>query len=229
LFQSIRSVALQNLRRLRKQLKSLSPDLQPVAQQVLERESQILELYRQLIQQNFEAARIRIHGDFHLGQVLWTGRDFVFLGLEGDANVTISERQIKRSPLQDVARMLRSFHHAAYAGFHKQVELGVIARENLPQFEPWVRHWNRAVSRAFLQTYCEKLKSSALIPVEEEKLRTMLMVYLLNQVLDELGRELPALSENIRVPLLAVLYLTDEPITVHATPEAEPKAVPPNS
>ena len=104
----------------------------------------------------FAARRIRIHGDLHLGQVLWTGRDFVFLDFEGDATMPISERRIKRSPLRDVARMLRSFHHAAYAGFHQQAELGVISRENLPKFEPWVRHWNRAVSRAYLQAYCQR-------------------------------------------------------------------------
>ena len=89
--------------------------------------------YRQLIERNFAAKRIRIHGDCHLGQMLWTGRDFVFLDLQGDAAMPISERRIKRSPLRDVARMVRSFHHAAYAGFHRQVELGVISRENLPE------------------------------------------------------------------------------------------------
>ena len=77
--------------------------------------------------------RIRIHGDLQLGQVLWTGRDFVFLDFEGDATRPISERRIKRSPLRDMARMLRSFHHATYAGFHQQAERGVISPENLPQ------------------------------------------------------------------------------------------------
>ncbi len=181
---------MQNLRLLRKQIKSLPPELAPVAQRVVELEAAILQRYRRLVEQNFAARRIRIHGDLHLGQVLWTGRDFVFLDFEGDATVPISERRIKRSPLRDVARMVRSFHHAAYAGFHQQVELGVIARENLPKFEPWVRHWNLAVSRAFLQAYFRGLEKSEILPRDEEKLRMMLLAYLLNQVMDELGREL---------------------------------------
>ena len=96
--------------------------------------------------------------------------------------------------------MLRSFHHATYAGFHQQAERGVISRENLPKFEPWIRHWNRAVSRAFLQAYCQRLRPSGILPGEEDKLHMMLVAYLLNQVMDELGDELQLHSDNVRAP-----------------------------
>ena len=210
LFQSMRSLALKNLRRLRKQMKTLPPDLIPVAHRVLELEPVIIGHYCKLVGQRFVAGRIRIHGDCHLGQVLWTGQDFVFLDFEGDSTIPINERRIKRSPLRDVARMLRSFHHATYAGFHQQAERGVIYRENLPKFEPWFRHWNRAVSRAFLQAYCEKLDPSGILPTEKEKLQMILVAYLLNQVIDELGDELQMHSENVRAPLQAIIHLTDE-------------------
>jgi maltose alpha-D-glucosyltransferase/alpha-amylase len=208
-FQSMRSAAVHNLRLLRKQLKNLSPDLGPVAQQVIELEPVILQHYRQLVDQRLDAGRIRIHGDCHLGQALWTGRDFVFVDFDGDASVPISERRIKRSPLRDVARMLRSFHHAAYAGFHQQVELGVITHEALPKFEPWIRHWNRAVSYAFLQAYCEKMHPSGILPATEDKLRMMLVAYLINQVIVELGDELRRQSDNVRAPLHAIIIFTD--------------------
>ncbi|HEX5399676.1 MAG TPA: maltose alpha-D-glucosyltransferase [Verrucomicrobiae bacterium] len=214
-FQSMRSLAVQNLRLLRKEIKSLPPDLEPVVQQIMDWESAILELYRQLVSQWFEAGRIRIHGDCHLRQILWTGRDFVFLDFEGDATAPISERRIKRSPLRDVARMLRSFHHVAYAGFHQQADIGGIARENLPKFEPWVRHWNRSVSLAYLQAYCERLHGSGILPAEEDKLRTMMMAYLLNQVVDELGRELRRHSDNVRAPLQAITFLMEEQLPLH--------------
>ena len=228
-FQSMRSLATQNLRLLRKQMKTLPPELAAIAPRVVERETAILQHYRQLIETNFSARRIRIHGDCHLGQVLWTGRDFVFLDFEGDVKVPISERRIKRSPMQDVARMVRSFHHAAYAGFHQQVELGVIARENLSKFEPWVRHWNLAVSRAFLQAYCLGLEKSEILPSEPEQLRTMLLAYLLNQVMDELGWELRRGSDNVRASLQAIIYLTEEPLRRPAPsrPPVAPAAPPP--
>ncbi|HXR07113.1 MAG TPA: maltose alpha-D-glucosyltransferase, partial [Candidatus Acidoferrum sp.] len=209
LFQSLRSLALQNLRRLRRQMKMLPPDLVPVAQRVLELEPVILQQYGQLVGQHFAAGRIRIHGDLQLGQVLWTGRDFMFLDFEGDATKPISERRLKRSPLRDTARMLRSFHHATYAGFHQQAERGVISPENLPKFEPWFRHWNRAVSRAYLQAYCQRLHPSGILPGEEDKLHIMLVAYLLDQVMDELGDELQLHSENVRAPLQAIIHLTD--------------------
>jgi maltose alpha-D-glucosyltransferase/alpha-amylase len=147
--------------------------------------------------------------------VLWTGRDFVFLDFEGDATLPISERRIKRSPLRDVARMLRSFHHATYAGFHQQAECGVISREHLPAFEPWVRHWNRAVSRAYLQAYCEQLHPSGMLPAEADKLHLILVAYLLNQVVDELGDELQLHSDHVRAPLQAIIDLTDEQMVRH--------------
>jgi maltose alpha-D-glucosyltransferase / alpha-amylase len=216
-FQTMRSLAVQNLRRLRRQMKSLPPDLATVAHRVVELEPVIIQCYHRLIEQNFAARRIRIHGDLHLGRVLWTGRDFVFLDFEGDATAPISARRIKRSPLRDVARMLRSFHHAAYAGFHRQVELGVISRENLPKFEPWVRHWNLAVSRAYLQAYFHGLEKSDLLPRDDEQLRTLLPAYLLNQVVDELGEELRRHSDNVRAPLQAIIFLAEGSPPTRAT------------
>jgi maltose alpha-D-glucosyltransferase / alpha-amylase len=220
-YQSMRSLAVQNLRLLRKQMKALPPELADVAHRVIGLEDAVLQNYRRLIESSFASRRIRIHGDLHLGQVLWTGRDFVFLDFEGDVTTPISERRIKRSPLRDVARMVRSFHHAAYAGFHRQVELGVISRENLPKFEPWVRHWNLAVSRAFLQAYCQGMEKSEILPSDPEQLRTMLLAYLLNHVVDELGDELRHISDNVRAPLQAIVYLMEEartPSTIDIPP-----------
>jgi len=223
-FQTMRSVAVQNLRQLRRQISALPPDLVPVAQRVAELEGAVLKRYRPLLEQQFDAARIRTPGDLHLGKILWTGRDFVFTDFEGDVSLPISERRLKRSPLSDVARLVRSFHHAAYAGFHQQVELGVIARENLPKLEPWVRHWYRAVSRAYVQAYCEAARKSGLLPAEEDKLRMLLVAYVLHQVMDDLGRELRAGSDNVRAPLQALIHLTEEELPVRAPAPAEDKA-----
>jgi maltose alpha-D-glucosyltransferase/alpha-amylase len=220
----MRYLAVQNLRLLQRQIRSLPPDLLPVAQHVGQLEPLILKLYRPLIEQQFDAGRIRVNGDCQLGKILWTGRDFVFHDFEGDVLLPISERRLKRSPLSDVARLVRSFHHAAYAGFHHQVELGAVAREDLPKFEPWVRHWYRAVGRAYLQAYCDAVRQSALLPADEDKLRTLLLAYVLHQVMDELGRELRARSDNVRAPLQAIINLTEEQLPVRTPVAAEAKA-----
>jgi maltose alpha-D-glucosyltransferase/alpha-amylase len=199
----------------------LPADLVPVALRVIELEPAIIQHYGELLVNRFTAGRIRTHGDLHLQQVLWTGRDFVFLDFEGDATLPISERRIKRSPLRDVARMLRSFHHAMYTGFHQQTERGVISHDNLPKFEPWVRQWNRAISREYLQAYCAKLQPSGILPAEEEKLRRLLLAYLLDQVIDELGDALQSYSDSVRAPLQALIHLADELKTVNVGASAK--------
>ena len=224
LFQSMRSTAVQNLRLLRKRLKAIPPDLEAVAQHVLDFEQPIVGYYRELVTSRIAAGRIRTHGDLHLDQVLWTGRDFMFLDFEGDSAQPISERCIKRSPLRDVARMLRSFHHAMYAGFYQQTERGVIPHENLSKLEPWLRQWNRLISREYLQAYCAKLQPSGILPADDEKLRRLLLAFLLDQVMDELGNELQAGSANVRAPLQAIMHLADDVMALKVPDKSAPKS-----
>ncbi len=95
----------------------------------------------------------------------------------------------------------------------------------MPKFEPWVRHWNRAVTRAYLQAYCEKLRGSGILPEDEDKLRMMLLAYLINQVIHELGDELRRQSDHVRAPLQAILILTDEQMPVHVPTTTEIKTI----
>ena len=110
--------------------------------------------------------------------------------------------------------------------FTTRPNTGLFPSENLPKFEPWVRHWNRAVSRAYLQAYCQKLYPSGILPGAEDKLQMMLVAYLLNQVVRELGDELLLHSENVRAPLQAIIHLTDEKMLLHITGSGDAKAAP---
>ena len=211
-FQSMRSLAAQNLRLLRRQSSTLPPETQPLAQRVLELEPAIIENYRRLCDRRLSTKRIRVHGDCRLGQVLWTGKDFVFIDFEGDSSVPISERRLKHSPMRDVATMLRSFHYAASVGLDQHVQRGSIPPENMLRFESWLRYWNFWVSVAYLKAYFQSIAGAGILPENEEDVRVMLRAYVLDRAVNELGRELRDGGAQMGIPLSGILFLLREQV-----------------
>ena len=141
--------------------------------------------------------------------MLYTGKDFVFLDFEGDPNLPISERSIKRSALRDVASMVRSFHYAAWAGLHQHVQRGCLEADCLPRYEPWARLWYRAAALAYLRAYLEHMKGAQALPQSLEELQVMLPAYLLNRAMIEVGHELQNRPEWLHVPLQGVLNIIE--------------------
>ncbi|HEX3720322.1 MAG TPA: maltose alpha-D-glucosyltransferase [Verrucomicrobiae bacterium] len=209
-FQSMRNGALQNLRALRKQLKSLPAELQPMAQQVADLEPVIVQIFRGLSDRPVSARRLRLHGECRLDHVLWTGKDFVFIDFEGDSSAPIGQRNIKHSPLRDVAALVRSFHYAAYVGLEQHVERGSVLRDNLPKFQSWMRYWNRWVSAAFLKAYFQNIASAQVLPGNEEDLRVMLRAHVLERMIGELGTHLQEKDKWLEVPLQGILFVAGE-------------------
>jgi maltose alpha-D-glucosyltransferase/alpha-amylase len=204
-FASMRSNAVHNLRLLRERLRTLPADSRPMAERVAELEPDILQTYRRLYELPLVAKRLRIHGNCQLTEVLWTGRDFVFIDFEGDATMTIGERRLKRSPLRDVARMLCSFQCAAYAGLQLQVERAGIPPESRSRFEPWLRYWSFWVSLAYLNAYFLAHGKSQLLPGGLEDLQIMLRAYLLDRLVTALGHQLNTHSGGLMIPLQGIL------------------------
>jgi maltose alpha-D-glucosyltransferase/alpha-amylase len=124
---------------LRSRIKSLPEDVRPDVQGLLERQAAVRAKFQYLRNNRIAAMRIRVHGDLHLGQVLYTGRDFVFLDFEGDPDRPLSERRIKRSPLQDIAGMLDSLYHASHGVLFGEAP-GVIPKpESLKALNSWAK------------------------------------------------------------------------------------------
>jgi maltose alpha-D-glucosyltransferase/alpha-amylase len=141
------------------------------------------------------AAKARVHGDYHLGQLLWTGGDYVVLDFEGEPTRPLAERRAKFSPLRDVAGMLRSYHYAAYAGLFDRP--GDFAR-----LEPRARAWLRQVSAAFLDAYRAAAPSL-------DQFAVLLDRYMLGKAFFELNYELNNRPDWVRIPLQGVLELID--------------------
>jgi maltose alpha-D-glucosyltransferase/alpha-amylase len=211
-FQSMRNLAVENLRLLRRQSDTLPPETQPLAERVVEMEPAIIQSYRALCDQPLSVKRLRLHGDCRLGQVLWTGKDFVFIDFEGDASMPISERRLKHSPMRDLATMLRSFHNAASVGLDQHVERGSIPPENMLRFQSWLRYWNLWVSVAYLKAYFQAMASVMILPDNEEAVRVMLRAYLLDRTMNDLGRQLRDGSAGLEISFSGILFLLHEQV-----------------
>jgi len=199
LFQSLRTLATRNLRLLR-DAADLAPEVRPLADAVLALEPAITARFRAVIDRKIVAQRTRIHGDYHLGQVLFTGRDFVIVDFEGEPARPLGERRLKRSPMRDVAGMLRSFHYAAYAG---------LAGRGSEALEPWARYWHRWASASFLRGYLAVPDVFGFLPRDPESLTLLLDVHLLEKALYELGYELDNRPSWVYLPLRGILQLLE--------------------
>jgi len=210
LYQSLRAQARRTLELLRSRLAHLPDSVAAVARRLLEQEETLLDRYREVAERRISALRTRCHGDFHLGQVLFTGRDFVIIDFEGEPDRPIGERRIKASPLRDVASMIRSFHYAAHAAVRR------------PQLEPnsaeaggddrarWLNVWSAWSSACYLKAYLAEASRGNFLPESREDLETLLNAHLLEKAVYELGYELNNRPEWVCIPLAGILQLLDE-------------------
>ncbi|MDQ3330183.1 MAG: putative maltokinase, partial [Planctomycetota bacterium] len=150
------------------------------------------------------AVKTRVHGDYHLGQVLWVDGDYVILDFEGEPTRTIDERREMFSPLRDVAGMLRSYHYAAYAG------LFAFTKTRPHEFErllPWAELWQRTVSATFLAEYVKTAGDAAFLPKESDQFASLLDGFMLAKAFYELSYELNNRPDWVRIPLGGVKAL----------------------
>src|SRR5205814_2507443 len=116
---------------------------------------ELVERFEALIGERVRASAIRGHGDYHLGQVLYTGNDFIVIDFEGEPARPLSERRIKRVGLRDVASMLRSYDYAAEVARLDVAERGLVERESdaFEALAQWAAFWPRWVGASFLRGY----------------------------------------------------------------------------
>jgi maltose alpha-D-glucosyltransferase / alpha-amylase len=207
LYQSMRNLAGRVLQQLGGRVDELPEPSHAAARGLLDREADILARFRGIIEKKLNGHRIRCHGDLHLGQVLYTGNDFYITDFEGEPIRPLSERRLKRSPLRDVAGMLRSFHYAAYAALMEQAQRSHIPDDDRITMERWARCWYAYVSAAFLNGYFAVMGNSHVLPGDVDELVKLLDANLLEKAIYELGYELGNRPAWATIPLHGVLQL----------------------
>jgi maltose alpha-D-glucosyltransferase/alpha-amylase len=205
LYQAMRSSAGRVLRQLRRQMERLPDACRLEAEAVMTNERLVLAQYARLLARKLTATKTRVHGDFHLGQVLNTGKDFVIIDFEGEPRRSLSERSLKRSSLVDVAGMLRSFDYAAAVALAREAEADV------QRLEAWTRPWVETIWRAYLTGYLAVARGASFLPPEAADGRLLLEAFLLDKAIYEIGYELHYRPEFLPIPLRAVLRFLQSP------------------
>ncbi len=201
IYQSLSGLSMRSTELLRSQLKKLPEDAREEAKQVLDLEPRIASILKSFLSRRLTTTRIRVHGDYHLGQVLYTGHDFVIIDFEGEPTRTLYERRLKRLALRDVAGMLRSFDYASQAAL-KSDQIPAAA---LPRLRSWGRFWVQCVSAAFLKSYLATAGTASFVPQAADDLDLQLNTMLLEKALYELRYELNMRPDWVRIPLRGIL------------------------
>ena len=192
---------------LKENLARLPDELIEMASLVLSSRRRITERLGRLRTLAADGSKIRIHGDFHLGQVLQVQDNYVILDFEGEPARPLSDRRTKQPALKDVSGMLRSFSYAAYAAL-----LNYTARRpgDFDCLEPWATLWARSTSVLFLRTYRLAASGALFLPANPETFQALLDAYLFDKGLYELHYELNNRPSWVRIPLMGILSLGPE-------------------
>jgi maltose alpha-D-glucosyltransferase/alpha-amylase len=177
-----------------------SAELKELMTAALAKRGQLGQLIKQVVARRIDVDRIRCHGDYHLGQVLFTGKDFVILDFEGEPGRTLAERRFKRCVLRDVAGMIRSFDYARVTALQQYVS----ARDR----EVAQRHslvWYGWCVAGFLRAYLGAVEGSRLVPAARSELELLLDFYTVEKCLYELNYELNNRPDWVQIPLAGLL------------------------
>jgi maltose alpha-D-glucosyltransferase/alpha-amylase len=185
-------------------LSKLSDETRHEAEEVLAMKEQILSIFKNIYKKKIDVDKIRIHGDYHLGQVLFTGKDFYITDFEGEPARSYSERRLKRSPLRDVAGMIRSFHYAAYGGLLLDNQ---IRKEDINRLVPYAEQWFHYMTGFFMKAYLETVKGSSFIPKSSEDINILMTTFRLEKAIYELNYELNNRPDWVVIPLRGIKAL----------------------
>jgi len=201
LYQSIRALVLKVFGDLERNLKSLPPATAEAVRGVLAAKKSILAKLGRMIEKKIATVKIRTHGDYHLGQVLYTGKDFVIIDFEGEPARSMTERRLKQPALRDVAGMIRSFHYAAHGNLIlRAAKLGA----DVEYLRHWADLWYFYVSGMFLHAYLKTVADSPLVPKDATERNTLFEIFLLEKAIYELGYEWNNRPDWLMIPVRGI-------------------------
>jgi maltose alpha-D-glucosyltransferase/alpha-amylase len=199
-YQSARNLIGRVLAGLRRTMHELPNRSRRVGEVLVTVEDKILARFEPILTGRIESKQIRTHGDLHLGRALFTGKNFVILGVGGGRDRRIAERRRKRGALRDVAGMIRSFQYAA------TMSLLGLRPEDQPRAQPWSWIWQTWISAAFVRGYLDGARGEAFVP-NVAMLPILLDAAILEKAFGELRGELERRPDVAWIPMQGILRL----------------------
>jgi maltose alpha-D-glucosyltransferase/alpha-amylase len=198
----MRADAERTLETIEPQLPRLPDETAKQARDLLSNRDRMWLVFDALASNTGAVSRIRVHGDYHLGQVLWAENDYYIIDFEGEPARSLAERRARQLALKDVAGMVRSFGYAAYAGL---AAYSVTRPDEFQRLQPWARAWETWTCAAFLRTYLDVSAGAAFLPANATDTEHLLDAFVLDKALYELRYELNNRPDWVRIPLWSVL------------------------
>jgi maltose alpha-D-glucosyltransferase/alpha-amylase len=205
-YQSIRSESKMTMALLGRNLNALDEYPRALADQVLATSEKLMNSHEYLLHDTIHVHKIRIHGDYHLGQILFTGKDYVILDFEGEPARPLGERRLKRSAMVDVAGMLRSFHYAAH---YSLFESRTVRPEDRQALGAFADLWATRAGQVFLGAYLESAANAVFVPFDRGDLRALLRSYSILKAMYELRYELNNRPKWAAIPLRGLLQVVE--------------------
>jgi maltose alpha-D-glucosyltransferase/alpha-amylase len=213
--QSLLREAFQNLTRYRKKA---TGEIARKTDLIIDQRTAMVEEMKKIYARKLDVVKIRIHGNYHLSQVLLTGKDLAIQDYGGDAAHSYSERRLKRAALHDVAAMVISIYEVAHETFRNNDH---ISKETRSDLLPFSSLWAHYISGIFIHSWIETVRGSELIPRDPDELAMMIQNYLLLQVLKKLNNDIKYDEEKMPVAFDIILSLLKRNVQpAHAAAES---------
>lgn len=185
----------------------LDEQAQHLAWTFMDSKDLILDFVDRVLTRELDSFRTRIHGDYHLGQVLVSNNDFIIIDFEGEPESSISERKIKHSPLKDVAGMIRSYHYAVSAKLYNSPETNTLDEKTLQRAAD---RWYKLIRDTFLEEYLQFFGTGHTLFKNNNEINYLLQFHLLEKSVYELGYEINYRPTWVKIPLKGIVEVIKE-------------------
>jgi maltose alpha-D-glucosyltransferase/alpha-amylase len=206
LFSSMTSLVREMGQVIDKKGKSLPPEISDDVKALNNKKEVLLNTFRRIYSKKFDVLKIRIHGNLGLSHILLTGKDIVLHDFGGNPLKPYSERRLKRSPLLDVAAMIRSFYYVAYEGFLSSAQMQT---EEQTTLLPFADFWAHYMSSFFMKAYLDEINGSAFIPDDVKDFEVLIQTFLLENALHWFNYEVTHRPQRAVIPLRIIQTIVE--------------------